>query len=260
MFSLLIKINEFGIKLNHLNTWCISMCVHICVYSISQYVLSCANGWFWWGDNFVSLTVLLFVFWIHKHQSFSGVHPLPPPPPSRACWYYLDVQSVLLMQLKSWACSEMEFPFSIQNSFRAPTLMKGVSLQWWSNVHYWTNKHDCLLHVGRALKMHALAHTHTHWSDHPTAVSLLSTHLSKALRLNYQSSTHETTIFKTLHIAYLFSAIVYFTETYMFMSRNALVESSGPEEFLAWIKYKLGDQRERENVRGETAMVGYSYL
>lgn len=27
--------------------------------------------------------------------------PSPLPPPSRACWYYLDVQSVLLMQLKS---------------------------------------------------------------------------------------------------------------------------------------------------------------
>lgn len=25
----------------------------------------------------------------------------PPSPPSRACWYYHDVQSVLLMQLKS---------------------------------------------------------------------------------------------------------------------------------------------------------------
>lgn len=204
MFSLLIKINEFGIKLNHLNTWCISMCVHICVYSISQYVLSCANGWFWWGDNFVSLTVLLFVFWIHKHQSFSGVHPLPPPPPSRACWYYLDVQSVLLMQLKSWACSEMEFPFSIQNSFRAPTLMKGVSLQWWSNVHYWTNKHDRLLHVGRALKMHALAHTHTLiWSSNCSVTAVHTPKQSPKTKLsviytrdhNFQNSAHSIFVF-----------------------------------------------------------------
>lgn len=36
--------------------------------------------------------------------------------------------------------------------------------------------------------------------------------------LTYQSSAHETTIFKTLNIAYLLSANVYLTETYMFMS------------------------------------------
>lgn len=53
--------------------------------------------------------------------------------------------------------------------------MKGVSLRWWSNVHYWTNKQDCLLYVGRALETRAHVHTHTHtqiWSSNSSATAV----------------------------------------------------------------------------------------
>lgn len=57
MFSLLIKINEFGVKCEHLNAWDISMRVHVRVYAKCHAVFSYVSGGSWSGDNIVFLMI-----------------------------------------------------------------------------------------------------------------------------------------------------------------------------------------------------------
>lgn len=145
-----------------------------CVYAKCHDIFSCVNGWFWWGDNIVFFTVFhsIFhvVFWKHQHQSFF-LH----------CFFFFSLSSATISVINTLEV-RMLHPAGVSlygTLLSIPlellfSLIKGVNLQWWSNVHYRTNKQD----------LHRQTHTHAHmlyctyWSDHLYAVFLPS-HTSK---------------------------------------------------------------------------------
>ena len=94
--SSLIRINEFGVKHEHLNT-------HSCLFLRSAGMIL---------KQFCFL-ICIKIFQINHHQSSASIFTLV-----FLCYHF-----------KSWCFSQLEFPSSTQDYCSAPSLMKGVSLQ-----------------------------------------------------------------------------------------------------------------------------------
>lgn len=130
MFSLLIKINEFGVKCDHLNTrgMLVCVCAYLCLCFMMYFhtLLSGFDGEIILFSSLLctkSFALSLTYINIKVLQLFCFVFL------SLAFPCYHDVPSLVIMPPKPWCCSQLDFPRTTKNSFSAPPLMKGVRLQ-----------------------------------------------------------------------------------------------------------------------------------